>query len=104
MKKLHLIALAPLALAACKGSGDTITNNSNSAATSAVPDAVIVNGVTYVRAGSTGFATPAAATPTPVPPVAVPTVAPAIAPPVSPPVDPANLEPTQPTPGDGHGG
>jgi hypothetical protein len=95
MKRLHLIALAPLALAACKGSGDTITNNS-SAAVPAVPDAVIVNGITYVREGAGVVATPT--------PIAAPTAAPVVTPTVGPPVDPANLPPTQPSPGDGHGG
>jgi hypothetical protein len=101
MRRLHLIALAPLALAACKGSGDTITNN-GSAAVPAVPDAVVVNGVTYVREGAGGTPTP---TPAPtVAPVAVPTTAPVVTPTASAPVDPANLPPTQPSPGDGHGG
>jgi hypothetical protein len=96
MRKLHLIALAPLALAACKGSGDTITNNGSAV----VPDAVVINGVTYVREGAGATATPTPA----VTPAAVPTAAPVVTPTVSAPVDPANLPPTQPSPGDGHGG
>ena len=55
MKPIVLVALAPLALGACNfglPGGNTATAN-NSAAAAAVPDSVVVNGVTYVRAGAT---------------------------------------------------
>lgn len=59
-KSVVLLAAAPLALSACnmnpfgpKGASAT-TDNSAAPATAVVPDAVIVNGVTYYKNGSPG--------------------------------------------------
>lgn len=74
MKSIGLIAAAPLALTACNfgvPSGNTANASSASNATAAVPDSVVVNGVTYVRAGADKIApatmpTPATAASAPV--------------------------------------
>ena len=82
MKPIVLVAFAPLALTACgpfgTGGGTAASGNTSLAAAPVTPDAVIVNGVTYVRVGGpvTGSTPLPAATVAPsVAPVAVPTPA-----------------------------
>ena len=54
MKPILLIAVAPLILAGCNmmPNGGYAGSGNTSAAVPATPDSVVVNGVTYVRAGS----------------------------------------------------
>ena len=85
MKPIVLVAFAPLALAACGPfgtGGSATTGNTSLAAAPVTPDAVIVNGVTYVRAGgpaTAGVPVPAATAPPSTAPVAVATPAAPIA-------------------------
>ncbi len=68
MKSIVLIAAAPLALSACNfgvPGGNTANARSASNATAAVPDSVVVNGVTYVRAGADRIAPATMPTPAP---------------------------------------
>lgn len=94
MKPVMLVACTPLALAACNPAnpfgGKSATGNTT-AAVPVTPDAVIVNGVTYVRAGAGDSIAPAAPSPsptmaasTPIPPE-VPAATPPAAPTDSPP-------------------
>ena len=91
MKPVMLVAFAPLALAACNPSafsGGSATGNNSMAAVPVTPDAVIVNGVTYVRAGSGSASVTPSASPTITPPSTTPTAAPAAAPTSSSPLGP----------------
>ena len=97
MKPVTLVALAPLALAACNPVspfGGSAGGNNTMAAVPVTPDAVIVNGVTYVRAGSPAPAPVPSASPAPAGPAA-----PAAAPTSPPPVDAS----TPPPPGNPDG-
>lgn len=97
MKPVTLVALAPLALAACNPVspfGGSAGGNNSMAAVPVTPDAVIVNGVTYVRAGSPAPAAMPSVSPAPVAPAAAPT-----SPPPSEPVD--TPTPTPPANPDG---
>jgi hypothetical protein len=93
MKPIMLVAFAPLALAACNPAnpfgGKSATGNTTTAAVPVTPDAVIVNGVTYVRAGGGDTIAPSVPSTSPTAPVAstVPTVTPTIAPSPVAPVD-----------------
>ena len=93
MKLVVFVAIAPLALAACNPStffGGSATGNNSMAAVPVTPDAVIVNGVTYVRAGaSPASVTPPAASPTTVPPITMPTAAPTSSSTLGPPAETA---------------
>ncbi len=66
MNRILIVAAMPLVLAACnfKPNGMTGGNGNTAAAVPVTPDAVIVNGVTYVRAGGPVTSAPATA-PTP---------------------------------------
>jgi hypothetical protein len=92
MKLVVFVAIAPLALAACNPaafSGGSATGNNSMAAVPVTPDAVIVNGVTYVRAGaSPASVTPSASPTTPAPSV-TPTAAPTSSSPLGPPAETA---------------
>ena len=73
MKPVTLVALAPLALAACNPVspfGGSAGVNNTMAAVPVTPDAVIVNGVTYVRAGGPAPAATPSASPSPIAPIA----------------------------------
>ncbi|QDZ07731.1 hypothetical protein FPZ24_09720 [Sphingomonas panacisoli] len=55
MRSIVLIAAVPLALTACKldgASNSSTAMSGNATAADAIPDTVVVNGVTYVRAGA----------------------------------------------------
>ena len=95
MKPVMFVVFAPLALAACNPNnpfgGTSPGNNSTTAAVPVTPDAVIVNGVTYVRAGSgSASVTPSVSPTTPAPstmPTAAPTAAPTSSSPLGPPAE-----------------
>ena len=77
MKLAVLVVVAPLALTACNnlanpfgGKSASTTSNNMVAAVPVVPDAVIVNGVTYVREGGPGSA-PAVPAPASTDPAAI---------------------------------
>ncbi len=61
MKRILIVAAVPLALSACNMKPNGLAGGNTTAAVPVTPDAVIVNGVTYVRPGgpmsSTGPAT-----------------------------------------------
>ncbi len=93
MKPVTLVALAPLALAACNPTspfGGTAAGNNTMAAVPVTPDAVIVNGVTYVRAGGPAPAATPSASPTPAAAAVVP---PTVAPTSPPPAEPVDTSP-----------
>ena len=99
MKLVVFVAIAPLALAACNPStfsGGSTTGNNSMAAVPVTPDAVIVNGVTYVRAGATPASVTPAASPTTAPPSTTPTVAPTSSSPLGPPAETAPSSSTNP--------
>ncbi|HEX7693544.1 MAG TPA: hypothetical protein VF409_03590 [Sphingomonas sp.] len=100
MKPVTLVALAPLALAACNPVspfGGSAGGNNTMAAVPVTPDAVIVNGVTYVRAGGPAPVAMPSASPTPAAPVV-----PAVAPTSPPPAEPVDTS-TPPPPGNPDG-
>jgi hypothetical protein len=92
MKLVVFVAIAPLALAACNPStfsGGSATGNNSMAAVPVTPDAVIVNGVTYVRASSGSASVTPSASPTTMPPSTMPTAAPTSSSPLGPPAETA---------------
>jgi hypothetical protein len=89
MKPVMLVACAPLALAACNPAnpfGGKSSTGNTTAAVPVTPDAVIVNGVTYVRAGAGDTIAPSAPSPSPTMSASstIPPVAPAATPPAVP--------------------
>jgi hypothetical protein len=99
MKLVVFVVIAPLALAACNPStfsGGSATGNNSMAAVPVTPDAVIVNGITYVRAGATPASVTPAASPTTAPPSTTPTVAPTSSSPLGPPAETAPSSSTNP--------
>ncbi|MGN6819103.1 MAG: hypothetical protein ACTHJR_10590 [Sphingomonas sp.] len=87
MKPVMFVVVAPLALAACNPTNPFASANSSSgnasAAVAVVPDAVIVNGVTYVRAGGPAPTVAPSASPTTSANI-LPSVAPTSPPPATP--------------------